>query len=276
MANYINSTLEDVKYHLATQDFDGPIDLLVKLVKESRINIMQIFVSDITTQYVNYVNNMKELDYEYVSQYVVFASLLVEIKSAKISPPIQYYDDDASYDDYSYDDYGYQDAESEIINQVKQKLLNDCPEKLKPREVIYVFYPEPEYDESDYKLIAKNLSLDKLVDAYKLVLEKVEIVEKAPPVQTIVKDRFTVTEKVLDIATTVRNQGKVNFFSLFKTDYSKTEMLTIFLAILEIIKKQIAVATQENFDSDIYLEHNAAGDKELNDGELLKDVDEYN
>ena len=53
-------------------------------------------------------------------------------------------------------------------------------------------------------------------------------------------------------------------------------MLTIFLAILEIIKKQIAVATQENFDSDIYLEHNAAGDKELNDGELLKDVDEYN
>lgn len=276
MANYLNSTLEDVQFHLKTQDFDGPIDLLVKFVKESKIDVMEIFVSDITTQYVNYVKNLEELNYEYLSQYIVFAALLVEIKSSKITPP-QYYDDDVSYNyNNTFEAADYVNAENEILNQVREKLLNDYPEKLKPREVIYVFYPQPKYDESDYKLIAKNLTLDKLVDAYKLVLEKAEIVEKTPQIQTIVKDRFTVTEKVIDIANTIRQEKKVSFFSLFKTDYSKTELLTIFLAILEVIRKQIAIASQDNFESDIYLEHNFSGDKEINDGELVKDVDEYN
>lgn len=276
MANYLNSTLEDVQFHLKTQDFDGPIDLLVKFVKESKIDVMEIFVSDITTQYVNYVKNLEELNYEYLSQYIVFATLLIEIKSSKITPP-QYYDDDVSYNyNNAFEAQDYVNAENEILNQVREKLLNDYPEKLKPREVIYVFYPQPEYDETDYKLIAKNLTLDKLVDAYKLVLEKAEIVEKTPQIQTIVKDRFTVTEKVIDIATTIRREKKVSFFSLFKTDYSKTELLTIFLAILEVIRKQIAIASQDNFESDIYLEHNLSGDKEINDGDLVKDVDEYN
>lgn len=267
---YINSSIEDVRFHIETQDFDGPIDLLVKLVKESKIDIMNIFVSDITTQYLNYVQNLKELNYEYVAEYVIFAALLTEIKSSKITPA--YYIEDESYNDYG-DDMA--EAEDYIMEEVKKKLLNECPEQLKPREVINVFYPEPQYDESDYKLVAKNLTLEKLLDAYKLVLEKVEFVEKAPPVQTIVKDRFTVTEKVLDITTKVRMEKKVSFFGLFEKDNSKTEVLTIFLAILEIIRKQIAVATQEEFESDIYLVHNDETDKEINEGDLLNDVDEY-
>lgn len=268
--SYINSTLEDVKFHIETQDFDGPIDLLVKFVKESKIDIMEIFVSDITSQYLNYVQNMKELNYEYVSEYIIFAAILTEIKSSKITPP--FYIDDEPFDDYNGD---ISETEEYIMEEVKKKLLNEYPEQLKPREVINVFYPEPQYDESDYKLIAKNLTLEKLLDAYKLVLEKVEIEEKTPQVQTIIKDRFTVTEKVLDITTRVRTEKKVSFFGLFEKDNSKTEVLTIFLAILEIIRKQIAVATQDAFESDIYLVHNDEADKEMNEGDLLKDVDEY-
>lgn len=273
MANYLNSTIEDVKFHIETQDFDGPIDLLVKFVKEAKIDVMEIFVSDITTQYVNYVQSLKELNYEYVCQYIIFAALLIEIKSSKMTPPPVYYDEDDSYSDYSDD---YVSAESIIIEEVRKKLLVEYPEKLKPREVVNVFYPEPQYDENDYKLIAKNLTLDKLLDAYKLVLEKVEIVEKAPAVQTIIKDRFTVTEKVVDITKKIREKKKVSFFSLFESDYSKTELLTIFLAILEIIRKQIAIATQEEFEADIYLVHSSETDKETDEGDLLKDVDEYN
>ena len=270
MANYLNSTLQDVKFHIDNADFDGPIDLLVKFVKESKIDVMEIFISDITSQYVNYVKNLKELNYEYVSQYIIFAALLIEIKSSKIAPQLSF-DEDSSY----MDGYDYSETENEIIAQVKEKLLNDCPEKLKPREVIYRFYPQPEYDESDYKLIAKNLSLDKLLDAYKLVLERVEIVDKAPQIQTIVKDRFTVSEKIIDITTKVRSGQKLSFFSLFEKDFTKTEMLTVFLAVLEIVKKQIVIATQSEFQSDIILEHNTADDTN-NYEELLNDVDEYN
>lgn len=270
MANYLNSTLQDVKFHIANADFDGPIDLLVKFVQESKIDVMDIFISDITLQYVNYVQNMKELNYEYVSQYIIFAALLIEIKSSKITPQVYYQDDD--YVDPGFD---YTEQENEIIAQVKEKLLNDYPEQLKPREVIYRFYPQPEYDESDYKLVAKNLTLDKLLEAYKLVLERVEIVEKAPQVQTIIKDRFTVSEKILDITTKVRSRKKMSFFELFERDFTRTEMLTVFLAILEIIKRQIVIASQGGYQSDIILEHNTEGDTKDNE-ELLNDVDEYN
>lgn len=270
MANYINSTLEDVIFHIETQDFDGPIDLLVKMVKESKIDVMSIFVSDITTQYVNYVQNLQELNYEYISQYIIFAALLIEIKSSKMIPQPET-DDDYSYGDYDED---YVDPENYILEEVKKKLLDDYPEKLKPREVVNVFYPKPQYDENDYKLVAKNLTLDKLLESYKLLIEKIEFRDNTPKVQTIVKDRFTVTEKVVDITKRVRTDKKVSFYSLFQKDYTKTEMLTIFLAVLEIIRKQIAVATQNDFDSDIYLEHNDAMDQQQ-DEELTNDIEKY-
>ena len=112
--SYINSSLEDVKFHIDNADFDGPIDLLVKFVKESKIDVMSIFISDITSQYVNYVQNLKTLNYEFVSQYIVFAALLIEIKSSKITPQFVV-DEDESYMDESYD---YSNAEMEIIMEV--------------------------------------------------------------------------------------------------------------------------------------------------------------
>ncbi len=86
MAKYINSTIEDVKFHLENQCFDGPLDLLVQMVKESQINVMEIFISDITHQYLAYVQNMKELDYEYVAEYITLAATLIEIKASKLLP----------------------------------------------------------------------------------------------------------------------------------------------------------------------------------------------
>ena len=64
--------------------------------------------------------------------------------------------------------------------------------------------------------------------------------------------------------------------SFYEKDYTKTEMLTVFLAVLEIIRKQVAVATQDGYDTDIYLEHNDKDDKIQDEGELTNDVEEYN
>lgn len=268
--SYINSSLEDVKFHIDNADFDGPIDLLVKFVKESKIDVMSIFISDITSQYVNYVQNLKTLNYEFVSQYIVFAALLIEIKSSKITPQFVV-DEDESYMDESYD---YSNAEMEIIMEVRERLLNECPEKLKPREIINVFYPKPEYTEQDYKLVAKNLTLDKLLEAYKLLLEKVEIIDKTPQIQTIVKDRFTVTDKVIELTARIRKENRISLFSLFSQDFTKTELLNVFLAVLEIVKKQIAIAEQTGFQDDIIIIH--SDEDKQTDEELLNDVDEYN
>lgn len=269
MAFFLNSTLEDVKFHIDNQAFDGPIDLLVNMVKEAKINVMDIFVSDITRQYVDYVNNLKELDYEYVAQYIIMAATLIEIKASKVLP--------ADEDDSEYRQELKQ-TEQDIISDVEKRMLLSFPDKLKPLETLNLFYNEPVYDENDYKLVAKDLTLDKLLDAYKLVLEKIEYHSADNKPKTIRKERFTVADKVKEIASMVRTEQKVSFFSLFRSTFTKLEVINVFLAILEIVKKQVACAVQGE-DSDIILEHNPE-DKfdalQQNDEELIKDVEEYN
>lgn len=269
MATFLNSTLEDVKFHIDNQSFDGPIDLLVNMVKESKINIMEIFVSDITRQYVEYVKNLKELDYEYVSQYIIMAATLVEIKSSKVLPV------DEGFGDYADEIH---EMEKQLISDVEKRMLLAMPEKLKPLETLNLFYNEPVYDEKDYKLIATNLTLDKLLDAYKLVLERIEYHSTDNVPKTITKETFTVADKVKEIASAIRTENNINFFSLFEKTYSKVEIINVFLAILQLIKKQVARARQiEN--GDILLEHSPDDNYDAlkeNDEELLKDVEEFN
>lgn len=267
MATYLNSTLEDVKFHIDNQDFDGPIDLLVKMVRESKIDIMDIFVSDITSQYIHYVENLKELDYEYVSHYIVMAAILIEIKSARMMPA---QDEDDPYQSE------IEETAEQIISDVQRNLLLSTPEKLRETEVTNVFYNEPKYDKDDYKLIVKAIDLNKLLDAYMLVIERTEIIDKAPQVQTIEKETFSVADKVKELSGELRTKKKVSFFSLFTNANTRSELLNVFLAVLILVKKQVAMAMQGEYHGDIMLVHNEENDKPLRDEELKDDVDEYN
>ena len=266
MATYINSTVDDVRFHIDNQDFDGPIDLLVKMVRESKIDIMDIFVSDITTQYVHYVETLKELDYEYVSHFIVMAAILIEIKSARMMPIPE-------DDPYQLE---IEDAAEQIISDVQKELLLSTPEKSRPLEVTNVFYNEPKYDKDDYKLIVKAIDLDKLLDAYMLVIERTEFIEKAPQVQTIQKETFSVSDKVIELSSELREKKKLNFFSLFSGANTRSELLNVFLAVLILVKKQVAMAMQGEYHGDIMLVHNEENDKPLKEEELKADVDEYN
>ena len=266
MATFLNSTPDDVRYHIDNQDFDGPIDLLVKMVREAKIDIMDIFISDITTQYIHYVETLKELDYEYVSHFIVMAAILIEIKSAKMMPIPE---DDPYQLDVS-------EAEEQIISDVQKQLLLSTPEKLRPREVTNVFYNEPKYDKDDYKLIVKAIDLNKLLDAYMLVIERTEFIEKAPQVQTIEKERFSVSDKVIELSAELREKKKISFFSMFRDVQNRSELLNVFLAVLILVKKQVAMAMQGEYHGDIMLVHNEENDKPLREEELQEDVDEYN
>ncbi len=263
MANYIDSTVDDVKYHIATQDFDGPIDLLVKMVRESSIDIMQIFVSDITTQYVNYVRTLKELNYEYVSHFIVMASILIEIKTFHMMPMPE--DEDDSYRIET------EQMEEAIFSEVEQRLITSAPEKLHDMEVTNVFYNDPVYDKEDYKLLVKGLDLNKLLAAYRLILEKTEITDKIPAVTTIEKERFSVADKTKELKKEIREKKRINFFSLFSPNYTKSELLNVFLAILMVVKSQTAYAEQNDFNGDIELIHNDAKDDPTRDEEITEE-----
>jgi segregation and condensation protein A len=269
MANYINSTLDDVKFHLDTQAFDGPINLLVQMVKESEINIMDVFVSDITHQYLNYVATLKELDYESVAEYITLAATLIEIKASKLLP------DYLENDEYNEE---LELTKQQLISDMEKAMLLQMPDKLKPFEQLNLFYAQPLFEEDDYKLVIKDFRLDKLIDAFKVVLERAEFNVAGELPKTITKETVSVADKVKDVASKIRTENKVAFFDLFESNYTRLEVINTFLAILELIKMQIAKATQDEENKNIFLEHNEDDSYEDldNNEELLKDVKEYN
>ena len=268
MAVFLNSTLEDVKFHIDSQAFDGPIDLLVNMVREAKINVMEIFVSDITRQYVEYVNTLKELDYEYVAQYITMAATLIEIKASKVLPA------DDETDEYHEE---LRETERQIISDVEKRLLLSFPDKLRPMETLNLFYNEPEYDEKDYKLVAKDLTLEKLLDAYKIVLEQIEYHATDNVPKTIQKERFSVADKVKELSERVRSETKVRFFDLFEKNYTKLEVINVFLAILEVVKQQIAEAQQEENGDIVLVQHpdDLQNALDANDKEIQNDLEEY-
>ena len=131
------------------------------------------------------------------------------------------------------------------------KKFKDAAEKLKEREVLYRFYAVPKFSDDDFRTVVKNFNLQKLIDCFKNLLERIEHLDKDIQVKTIIKERFTISDKILEITNLIREKTKINFFNLFKKDYSKMEMINTFLAVLEILKKQIAFAEQEKAFSDI-------------------------
>jgi len=266
-ASFLDTSLASVKYHIDNQDFDGPIDLLVSMVKEAKIDIMNIFLSDITKQYIAFINSMKELDYEYVAQYVSMAATLMEIKSYKLIPFEEDFDDMSAYGEEIYE------TEQLLLSDIEQRLSTDIPQKLKPLEVVNLFFPEPEYTEDDYKLVAKSLTLDKLLNAFKLVIEQ-DLFKPEEEPKLLKADKFTVAQKAKEITERLKEKKKLRFYELFEKGYDNGDVLGVFLSILVLLKKQVATAEQkEGFDIEISL---IEGFEENKQGDIFTDVEEYN
>lgn len=262
-----NKSIGDVSYQLEVLDSPKPLDVILDMVKEAKISIRDIFIADITEQYLRYVEQLQQTDYEYLSEFLVFAATLLEAKSSHMLPRIEYLDDQE--DALSAD-------ERLIIQLENYKLFKESAEKLADLEILWRFYREPKFTEDDYRYIVTDFNLDKLINAFKSILEKVELRSKeetAP--KTIEKETFTIADSVKTIIDLIRSEKKVNFYSLFGETFSKAEVVVVFLALLEVIKRQIATFEQIP-EGDIILSHNANGDRYtiVDIEELLADVEE--
>ena len=233
-----------LKFRLS--QFEGPLDLLCTLVRENKVEVEDIFISDITGQYLEIVSNSSFDDVEYASEFLIMAATLLEIKSKKLLPVVTA--DDGEENDADYD-------ERMIIRQIKEyDLFKKTGEKLAEQEALYQFTRKPVYTEDDYRICLVDFNLDRLVDAFAKVISRAEIEAEAIKPKTIIKERFTVSNRIKHIARSIFELKKMNFFDLYDENYSKLEIINTFLAILELLKRQYITAIQENEFSDIYLE----------------------
>lgn len=224
-----------VVYHIS--DFDGPIDLLLELVKSAKIRIEDIFISEVTKQYVEIIKATprEDLDYEYAGEFITFAAELVYLKSLRTLPK-----EDEDEDD------GVIDEREAFINKIKEyALLKEQAEKMRDMETINRFVREPVYSEKDYRVCLTNFSLPKLVEAFARVLANSERAVRDAIPKKVVKDRFSVHEQMTHIRELIYYHGSFDFEFLFEPDFDRGDIVITFLAVLELMKYGIIKAEQE-------------------------------
>lgn len=248
-----------VDYKTVLDNFEGPLDLLLHLIKDAKIEIKDIFVSEVTEQFLTYIDGLEFLDVDKASEYLNMAATLLEIKSKSILPKIEEFTDE-------------EDQEQALIRQLEEyKLFKEVSGELKEKENVLRFYKEPDKSVGDVKIVYNDFNLDGLIKAFSKLLMRVDDKRRQENIlKEIPKEVFTVKEKVEQIRTVLLEKQSVSFFEIFSHHYTKTELITTFQAMLELLKLQYITVEQTGIFDDITLTLREDRNEELGE------IDEYN
>lgn len=238
-----NKTLQEAmeetsSYHVVLSNYDGPLDLLLDLVKRAKIRIEDIFISNITEQYLQAMEQLDELDMDEAADFIEIAATLLEIKSRALLPRPEVIE--APEDD----------PKTELINRIEEyRLFKEAAEKMREQEIINMHYRAPDDSVGQPRLVLKDMTTDGLVKALKRMFEKLGTRQKVFKTRKIDLDPFTVAEKMDFIKHVVNVRESVTFDELFDEDFTINEIVTTFMALLELLKNQVVCAEQkETFD----------------------------
>ena len=223
-------------------EFEGPLDLLLHLIKENKMDIMNIEIERITDQYISYLNEQEKMNLEIASEYLVMASELIELKSKLLLP-------NPKTDEESEEEI---DPREELVNrlleyQAYKEITKVLKEKEELRKEIYTKSPEniKQYVEEETKL-SSDITLDDLVEAFKKYLERKK--ESKPLKTKVTTNEISVSSRRLEIKSILKKRPKISFFELFPV-LNKEYVVATFLAILEMAKnKELRITQEKNFD----------------------------
>lgn len=227
-------------------DFEGPLDLLLHLIKQSKMDIYDIKIVEITEQYVEFIKEMEEMNLDIASEYLVMAAELIEMKSKYLLPSLN--EEESNYE---------QDNTEELTRRlIEYKKYKESTSKFKAlEEKRKVFYTKSSEDLN--KIIDKPLTnngdvgLDDLISAIQRILERQEY--SKPRITKKTNKELSVKERVIKIRSILKEKKKVSFESLFEVIDKQTVIVT-FLSILEMSKNGEIILKQENNFENIYLE----------------------
>lgn len=239
----------DDRVRFKLENFEGPLDLLLHLIKSSKMDIMEVKLADITEQYLDYMKDISTLDMERASEFITVAATLVEIKSKYLLPVV------------SEEEEEEEDSEALLLRRLKEyELFKEIGAGLKEREDVNKFYRAPGEETEKVKIVVKDMVLDKLLDAFAGIIARASLKPKeAPAPKTVMKDRFTVAEKVVSIRNFSREHKRFDFEDLFTEDMTKSEMINVFLALLELLKLQNIKVEQNGIFNKIHIISNEEG-----------------
>lgn len=234
-------------YIVSLKQFDGPLDLLLTLISAAKIDIQDIFVSEITEQYLETMRLVDDLDMDVASEFLQMAATLLEIKSRAMLPKPPKPEDPNELS-----------PEEALIKQLTEyKQFKEASEKMHVLEeearALLTKMPE-EYPLPPPNIEITGLTLEKLARAFRRVLERAEASERADAMagREIRRDQFTVSGCMSRIARKLRG-GRFAFSELFDDRMSRAEVITMFMALLEMAKLNRLHVEQEAAYEEIYL-----------------------
>ena len=240
-------TLETNKYAIKIENFEGPLDLLCHLIDKNKMNINDIRLSEITDQYIDYINKMEEMNLEVTSEFLIMASTLIYLKSKSLLPK----------DNEEEEEISEEELLRRIIEYKKYKEIT------KTLRIMYdsnatIFYKVPDQIKLPKQKLEKEYDKLSIITAYENIVrmndEKVN--ENAKNIKKIaITDKYTVASKVKEILRELVNKPRFIFNTLFSLNKcEKEEVITAFSGLLELSRRSKIITSQENLFGDISVE----------------------
>jgi len=238
-----------MSYKLKLDVFEGPLDLLLYLIKKNDIDICDIPVAVVTEQYMQYIEMMKLLDLEMVGDFLVMAATLMQIKSRMLLPP-----------DPSTVEEEEDDPRDELVRRLQEyKVFKEIAQQLKEKEFDrhQLFKRKADGDQrqelvDDAKEVYFEANLFDLINAFTNALKKF----KEEDAYEIEEEEYTVDQKIHDILHRLLKNPRVLLTDLFGAARHKFEVITTFMAILELIRLNEVKVMQKRLFSDIEVVRN--------------------
>ena len=240
-------TLETKKYAIKIENFEGPLDLLCHLIEINKMNIYDIQINEITDQYIQYLNQMEEMNLEIASEFVVMASTLLYLKSKKLLPKQEEEEEELT--------------EEELIRRIiEYKKFKEISKVLKQNYIQNGnrYYKNQENIELPKQKLEKDYDNTVIPNIYNELIERnrVKINQNAKNIEKIaLVENYTVASKVKEMFKVLVKQKRFVFNKLFSLNkHNKQEVVTAFSGLLEMSRRKKVETTQEELFGDITVE----------------------
>ena len=238
-----------MSYKLKLDVFEGPLDLLLYLIKRNDLDICDIPIAEVTEQYLEYIEMMKMLDLEVVGEFLVMAATLIQIKSRMLLPP-----------DPSTEEVEEEDPRDELAKRLQEyKIFKEIAEQLKTKEQErQKLYPRQQDEETkkelheDAKEVYFEANLFDLITAFSKALAKF----KDQEVYEVEQEEYTVEKKIHTILHGLLQRTSMLLTDFFLSSRNKMEVIVTFMAVLELIRLKEIKVVQKRLFSDIEVVRN--------------------
>ncbi len=235
-------------YKIKLEQFEGPLDLLLQLIQEQRLDITTISLAKVTDQYLQYLANTQDLAPEELADFLVVAAKLLLIKSKTLLPQLDWEEgDEGSLETHLKIYKEFLEASYTINKMVRRRKWSYTRETLKSFHLTPVFNPP------------KHLTTIDLRDMFIRILRGIQPIVELP--ESVVKKTLSIKDRIGYIQKLITDRVSVNFLTILKGAKTKTDIVVTFLALLELVKQKIVVVAQPDTFSDIIIKQNQPEEK---------------